>query len=37
VMGQAIEQCGRHLRVAEHARPLGEGQVGRDDYGGALV
>jgi hypothetical protein len=26
-----------HLRVAEHARPLGEVQVGRDHHAGVLV
>jgi hypothetical protein len=31
MMGQAIEQCGCHLGVAEHARPFTEGQVGGDD------
>jgi hypothetical protein len=36
-MGQSIEQRGRHLGVAEDARPLGESQVGRDDDRGALV
>jgi hypothetical protein len=37
VMRQSIKQRGRHLRIAQYARPLGEGQVGRDDDGGALV
>jgi hypothetical protein len=27
VMGQAIEQCGRHLGVCEDARPFAESQV----------
>jgi len=36
-LGEPVEQRGRHLRVAEHARPFGEGQVGRDDDRGALV
>ena len=37
VVGQAIEQRGRHLGVAEHARPFTEGEVGGDDDRGALV
>jgi hypothetical protein len=37
MMGQAIEQRGRHLRVAEYAWPFGEGQVGRDSDRSALV
>ena len=31
VVGQAIEQSGGHLGVAEDARPLAEGEVGGDD------
>jgi hypothetical protein len=37
VMGQPVEQRGRHLGIAEHARPFAERQVGGDDDGGALV
>ena len=37
VMGQAVEQRGRHLGIAEHARPFAECQIGGDDDGGALV
>ena len=37
VMGQAVEQRGRHLGVAEHAGPFAEGEIGGDDDGGALV
>jgi hypothetical protein len=37
VMGQPIEQRGRHLGVAEDARPLGEGQISGEDDRGALV
>ena len=37
VVGQAIEQRGRHFRVAEHAWPFAEGKVGRHDDGRALV
>ena len=37
VMGKAVEQRGRHLRIAEDARPFAEGEVGGDDDRGALV
>ena len=37
VVGQAVEQRGRHLGVAKHTRPLAKGEVGGDDNGGALV
>ena len=37
VVGEAIEQCGRHFGITEDARPFPEGQVGRDDNRGALV
>jgi hypothetical protein len=37
VVGEPIEERGRHFRVAEHARPFAEGQVGRHDHGRALV
>jgi hypothetical protein len=37
VMGQAIEQRGGHLGVAEHAGPFAEGEVRGDDDGGTLV
>ena len=30
-MGEAIEQRGGHLSIAEHAGLLGEAQVGGDD------
>ncbi len=36
-MGDAIEQGGGHLGIAEHAHPFGEGQVGGDDQRGLLV
>src|SRR5438045_3972935 len=36
-MREAVEQRGRHLGVAEDARPFAECEVGRDDHGGALV
>ena len=37
MMGQAVEQRGGHLGVAEHARPFAEGEIGGDDDGSALV
>ena len=37
VMRQAIEQCGRHFRISEHAGPFTEAQVRRDRHAGALV
>ena len=37
VMGEAVEQRGGHLGVAEDARPFAEGQVGGDDDRGPLV
>jgi len=36
-MGEAIEQCGGHFRISEHAGPFAEAQVGGDDDAGALV
>ena len=36
-MGQPIEQRGRHLGVAEDARPFAEAEIGGDDDRGALV
>jgi hypothetical protein len=36
-MGEPVEQRGRHLRVAEDARPLSEGEIGRNDDRGLLV
>src|ERR1700724_3984807 len=37
MMGQAVEQRGSHLSVAEHAGPFTEGEIGGDDDGRALV
>jgi len=37
VMGQPIEQCGRHLCIAEYTRPVAEREIGSDNNGGALV
>src|SRR5215211_2636554 len=36
-MGQAVQQCRRHLRVPKHARPFPKGEVGCDQDRGALV
>jgi hypothetical protein len=32
-VSQAVEQCGGHLGVAEHAGPFTEGEIGGDDNG----
>jgi Bacterial extracellular solute-binding protein, family 7 len=37
VVGQAVEQRGRHLGVAEHGRPFAECEIGGYDDGGALI
>ena len=37
VMGEAIEQRGRHLRIAEDARPFAEGEIGGDDDRRSLI
>src|ERR1700730_7151020 len=37
MMGEPVEERGRHLGVAEDARPFAEGQIGRDDHRGAFV
>lgn len=37
MVGEAVEECGRHLCVTEDGGPFAEGQVGRDDDRGALV
>ena len=36
-MGEAVEQRGGHLGIAEDAGPLREGQVGGDDQAGVFV
>jgi hypothetical protein len=36
-MGEAVEQPGGHLWIAEHARQFAEGEIGRDDDRGALL
>ena len=37
MMGEPVEERGRHLGVAEDARPFTEGQIGRDDHRCAFV
>ncbi len=37
VVSEAVEQRGRHLRIAKHARPFAEGQIGGDDDRSSLV
>lgn len=37
VMGQPVEQRGRHLGVAEYAGPFGKAEIGGDDDAGALI
>lgn len=37
VMGQAVEQCGSPLCLAEHARLFVEGYIGSGDDGGGLI
>ena len=37
VLGEPVEESGGELVVAEDAIPLAEGEIGRDDGGGALV
>jgi len=36
-MSEPAEERGRHLGVAEDARPFAEGQIGRDNHRGALI
>ena len=36
-MGEAIEERGGHLGIAEHAGPFTEAEVGGDDDAGALI
>ena len=36
-MGETIEKCGGHFRVAKDAGPFAEAQVGGDDDAGALI
>jgi hypothetical protein len=36
-VGEAVEERGSHFRIAEHAGPFAEAQVGCDEDAGALV
>jgi hypothetical protein len=36
-MSQAVEQRGRHLCAAKHARTFAEGKIGGDDDGRSLA
>ena len=31
VMGESVEQCGRHLFIDKHMAPFREAQIGRHD------
>ena len=37
VVRQPIQQCGRHLGIAEHTAPLAEAEIGGDDDAGLLI
>ena len=37
MMSETVEQSCGHLRIAEHARPFAERQIGRHDHRGPLV
>ena len=37
VVSQSIEHGGRHFGVAEHLRPVGEGEIGGDQQRGVLI
>ena len=37
MMREPVQQCGGHLRIAEHVGLLGEAEVGGDDEAGVLV
>src|ERR1035441_8250654 len=37
MMSETVEQSRCHLRIAEHAGPFAERQIGRHDHRGALV
>ena len=36
-MGDPVQECCRHLAIAEHLRPFAEGQICCDDQRGPLV
>jgi hypothetical protein len=37
VMGEAVEERGGHLGIAEDGRPFAEGEIGGDDHRGLLI
>ena len=37
VMGQSVQQCRGHLRIAKYTRPFAEGQIRRNDHAGMCV
>ena len=37
MVGQAIEHGGGHLGIAEHLRPIGEGEISGDQEGSVFV
>src|SRR5207302_5401460 len=37
MMGEAVEERGRHLGVAKYTGPIAKGQIGGDDDGSALI
>jgi len=37
VVCQPVEHGGRHFGIAEHLRPIGEGQIGGDQQRGVLI
>lgn len=36
-MGEAVEERGSHLGIAEHACPFAEAEIGGDDDAGAFI
>ena len=37
VMGQSVQQCRGHFRIAKYTRPFAEGQIRRNDHARMLV
>ena len=37
MVGQTVEHGGGHFGVAEHLRPISEGEIGGDQQGGVCV
>ena len=37
VMGQSVQKCRGHLRIAKYTRPFAEDQIRRDDHAGMLI